>query len=239
MRVLLVPNFIIKEFAMKTRFLPVSLCWLFVLAVSAAGQTLLFEKTNLNEWAFHTDKEGVQAADIYSFADGVLKCKGEPFGWLGTKENYKNFKLEVEYRWAEGAKPTNSGIFIRLCGQNEDTFLPKTIEVQLGHKNAGDLWGFHGFTLPAPKGADDRFSEKDGNEKLGKMMGVKKLQDREKEPGQWNAVEVLAVNGFVVVSVNGKIVNWVTDAEQVEGKIGFQSEGGPIEFRNAVLDVLP
>jgi hypothetical protein len=44
---------------------------------------------------------------------------------------------------------------------------------------------------------------------------------------------------LIVVVVNGKIVNWVTDAEQTPGKIGFQSEGGPIEFRNAILTLLP
>lgn len=225
---------------MRKLLLSGAFVWLLSLAVSVTGQENLFEKTNLNEWDFHTDKEGIQAADVYSFtADGVLKCKGEPFGWLGTKKKYKNFKLELEYRWAEGAKPTNSGIFVRLTEQKKDTFLPRTIEVQLGYKNAGDLWGFHGFRLPALQGAEKRFSERDGGEKFGKTMGTVKLQDREKEPGQWNKVEVFALDGTIAVSVNGKIVNWVVDAEQTEGKIGFQSEGGPIEFRNAVLDVLP
>jgi hypothetical protein len=167
-------------------------------------------------------------------------CQGQPFGWLGTKEMYKNFKLSVDYRWTPEAKPTNSGIFLRLNKQSKNTFLPRCIEVQLAHKNAGDLYGFHGMQLPAPEGIDqNRVSAKDGGERLGAVNGLKKIADREKESGKWNKLDILCSNGLIVVVVNGTIVNWVTNAEQTSGKIGFQSEGGPVEFRNAILTVLP
>ena len=52
-------------------------------------------------------------------------------------------------------------------------------------------------------------------------------------------MEILCNNGLIVVVVNGQIVNWTTGAEKIEGRLGFQSEGGPIEFRNAVLTTLP
>jgi hypothetical protein len=48
-------------------------------------------------------------------------------------------------------------------------------------------------------------------------------------------MEILCVEGLIVVTVNGKIVNWTTGAEPIAGRIGLQSEGGPIEFRNAVI----
>jgi hypothetical protein len=212
-----------------------------VFGQSLPNQINLFEKTNLSEWDFHTDKEGVTVENIYSFSDnGTLLCKGEPFGWLGTKEEYKNFKLSVDYRWSPGAKPTNSGIFLRLNKQPEKTFLPRCVEVQLASKSAGDLYGFHGMKLPAPAGiAEGRVSSRDGGEKFGLINGLKKIADLEKEPGQWNTLDILCSNGLIVIVVNGVIVNWVTDAEQTTGKIGFQSEGGPIEFRHAALTVLP
>ncbi|MDR2115696.1 MAG: DUF1080 domain-containing protein [Planctomycetaceae bacterium] len=207
----------------------------------APNQVNLFEKKNLSEWDFHTDKEGVTVENVYSFSDnGILLCKGEPFGWLGTKEEYKNFKLSVDYRWSPEVKPTNSGIFLRLNKQPEKTFLPRCVEVQLAWKNAGDLYGFHGMKLPPPAGiAEGRASARDGGEKSGSINGLKKIADIEKEPGQWNTLEILCSNGLIVIVVNGVIVNWVTDAEQTPGKIGFQSEGGPIEFRHAVLTVFP
>ncbi len=210
-------------------------CWVFV-AVTAFGQTALFEKKNLAEWDFYVDKEGVKVEEVFSFTgDDVLACKGQPFGYLCTKESYKNFKISVDWRYPEGVKPTNSGIFLRIGEQPKGLFLPQVIEVQLAHKSAGDLWGFHGRKLTGPA---ERFIDRDG-EKIGKTNGVKRILDMEKEPGQWNAMEILCNDGLVVVVVNGKIVNWTIGAEPLAGRLGFQSEGGPIEFKNAVLTTLP
>ncbi|MDR1053804.1 MAG: DUF1080 domain-containing protein, partial [Planctomycetaceae bacterium] len=201
----------------------------------------LFSQTDLSKWDFHTDQSGTKVNDVYSFSDGeILTCVGKPFGWLGTKEEYKNFKLSVEYRWPKGVEPSNSGIFLRLNKQPEKTFLPRCVEVQLAPKRAGDLYGFHGMKLTAPDGtAKDRISTRDGGETFGYVNGLKKIVDLEKEPSQWNSLDILCNNGLIVVVMNGKIVNWVTDAEQISGKIGFQAEGGKVEFRNAVLDILP
>lgn len=213
-----------------------------VLCVSTSyAQVNLLDKRDLSAWDFFVEKDSVGAADVFSFSDaGILACKGTPFGYLATKEVYKNFKLSLEYRWPEGVKPTNSGIFLRINAQPAKTFLPRCVEVQLAHKSAGDLWGFHGMGLPGPAGSPDaRVVAKDGGEVCGMQAGVKKILDTEKEPGQWNALDILCSDGLIVIALNGRIVNWVTDAEIRPGRIGFQSEGGPIEFRKAMLNVLP
>jgi hypothetical protein len=211
-------------------------CWMLVAAASAFGQTALFEKKNLADWDFYVNKEGVKVEEVFSFADdGRLLCKGQPFGYLATKESYKNFRFAFEWCWTEGQAPTNSGIFLKITEQPKDAFLPKSVEVQLQHKNAGDIWAFHGRTITESGG---RLVNRE-NAAIGKFMGVQKMLDAEKAPGQWNAMEILCVDGLIVVVVNGKIVNWTTGAEAMEGRIGFQSEGGPIEFRNAVVTPLP
>ena len=210
-------------------------CWIFA-AASVSGQTVLFEKKNLADWDFYVDKEGVKAEDVFSFSDeGHLLCTGQPFGYLATKESYKNFKFAVEWRWTEGVTPTNSGIFLKITDQPKGAFLPKAVEVQLQHKNAGDIWAFHGRTLTGPA---NRLKNND-HLTIGKFSGTPKLLDAEKAPGQWNTMEILCTDDLIVVVVNGIIVNWVTGSEPIEGRIGFQSEGGPIEFRNAVLMTLP
>jgi hypothetical protein len=218
------------------RFLVASFVGCFI-AVSAFGQTNLFEKQNLADWDFFVVKEGVKAAEVFSFADNgqVLRCTGQPFGSLATKESYKNFKFTVEWRWPEGEKPTNSGVFLGITEQPKDSFLPKAFEVQLQHKSAGDIWAFHGRKLTD---SANRFQNAESPD-IGKFSGVKKILDMEKEPGQWNTMDILCNEGLIVVAVNGKIVNWTTGAESVAGRIGLQSEGGPIEFRNAVLTTLP
>ena len=215
---------------------PFVCCWMLVAAASAFGQTVLFDKKNLADWDFHVEKEGVKAEDVFSFSnDGRLLCTGQPFGYLATKESYTNFKLAVEWRWSPGKTPTNSGIFLKITDMPKDSFLPKAIEVQLQHEHVGDLWAFHGRTLTKPV---SRINTVD-HEVIGKFAGFRKLLNAEKEPGQWNAMEILCTDELIVVVVNGIVVNWTTGAEAIAGRIGFQSEGGPLEFRNAVLTTLP
>ena len=211
-------------------------CWMLV-TVSVFGQTNLFENTNLADWDFYVNKEGVKVEEVFSFASNgrVLRCTGEPFGYLATKESYKSFKLSVGWRWPEGKEPTNSGIFLKITDQPKDSFLPKTIEVQLQHKNAGDMWAFHGRALTDTA---DRIINRE-SPAIGKMSGVKKILDRENEPGQWNTMDILCNDQLIVVVVNGRIVNWTIGAEPIAGRVGFQSEGGPIEFRGAVITPLP
>ena len=215
-------------------------CWMLVAAASAFGQPInLFEKKNLADWDFHVVQEGatqVKVEDVFSFTeDGRLLCTGQPYGYLATKEAYKNFKLALEWRWPTGTQPTNSGVFLQITDMPADSFLPKSVEVQLRHRDAGDLWAFHGRMIVEPAERLRRVE----NQTIGRFVGVQKVLMAEKDPGQWNSMEILNTNGLIVVTVNGKIVNWTTGAEPIAGRIGFQSEGGPIEFRNAILRVLP
>ncbi len=196
----------------------------------------LFASRNLADWDSHFAEPNIKAADIYSFsADGILSCKGLPFGYIATKESYKNFKISVQWRWPEGTKPTNSGVFLRANAQPKESFLPRGFEAQLAHGSAGDLWGFHGMKIAGPK---DRLVEKD-TDFGGAMSGAKRIEEAELAPGEWNTIEVLCNEGLVVICVNGKIVNWTQEAEATPGKVGLQSEGGLIEMRNCFLTVLP
>ena len=217
------------------------ICFLTLAAGSAVGQQTinLFERNNLADWNFHVFEAGVDhsnltVGDVFAFtADGRLVSTGLPYGYLATKESYKNFKLSLEWRWP--AEPTNSGIFVKITDMPANSFLPRSIEVQLRHNDAGDLWAFHGRTItePASRLRNVELAT------IGRFMGVGKMVAAELPPGQWNTMEILCVEEMLVVTVNGRIVNWTRGAEAIAGQIGFQSEGGPIEFRNAVITVLP
>ena len=203
---------------------------------SDAAIDLLASKS-LNDWNYFL-VDGVKKEDVFSFTDeGNLYCKGKPFGYLCTKEKYRDFKLTVQWRWPEGVEPTNSGVFLRINEESKG-FLPRCIESQLAHKNAGDLWAFHGMGLAGFDKA--RFTHNaPGNDVTGEARGISKLVDAERAPGRWNTYEILCQGGTIVVSVNGTIVNWTQDVEDVAGAVGLQSEGGPIEFRNMWLTPLP
>ena len=215
-------------------------CCMLVATTSAFGQINLFESKNLADWDFHyfdireNPLTDVSVEDVFSFADdGRLLCTGLPFGYLATKESYKNFKLALEWRWP--AEPTNSGVFIQITDTPADSFLPKSVEVQLRHRDAGDIWAFHGRMIVEPAERLRRVE----NATIGKFVGVQRSINVENPLGQWNSMEILNTNGLIVVTVNGRIVSWTTGAEPIAGRIGLQSEGGPIEFRNAILTVLP
>ena len=217
------------------------ICCLTLAAGSAVGQQTinLFERNNLADWNFHVFEAGVDhsnltVGDVFTFTeDGRLIATGLPYGYLSTKESYKNYKFAFEWRWP--AEPTNSGIFIKITDMPANSFLPKAIEVQLRHTDAGDMYGFNGRTITDSPERIRNFN----HAALGQFMGVFKIRGAELPPGQWNKMEILVVDTTVVVTVNGRIVNWTTGAEAIAGQIGFQSEGSPIEFRNAVITVLP
>ena len=197
----------------------------------------LLASKNLGDWDFFL-LDGVKKEDVFSFTEeGILKCTGKPFGYLCTKEKYRDFKLSVQWRWPDGVEPTNSGVFLRMNGDSKG-FLPRGFEAQLAHGSAGDLWAFYGMGL---EGFDKaRFTHNpNAGEPTGEIRGIKKLVDAERPAGSWNTYEILCQGGTIVISVNGTIVNWTQDAEDIAGAVGLQSEGGPIEFRLMSLTPLP
>jgi len=216
-------------------FCLVVFCVSFSFAQEKAQPKNLFAERDLAKWDFHVAEEGVKVGDVFSFTDdGVLNCTGKPFGYLAARSIYKNFKVSLEYAWPEGVEPTNSGVFLRINAQPKESFLPRGIEAQLRHTDDGDLWAFHGMRIDGPK---DRHTDVPNHE-IGPLCGVKKIESAQKQPGQWNLMEILVVDSLVVVTLNGKIVNWTNQADTTPGKVGLQSEGGPIKFRNFILTEL-
>jgi hypothetical protein len=159
----------------------------------------------------------------------MIVCKGDPFGYLYTKTTYKDFLVRLEYRWAPGQKPGNSGVFLRINGK--PSFLPRCYECQLQQNNAGDLYAFQGMKISGP---EDRMRHIE-HKTLGNFDGVKKITGNEKEPGQWNVVEVMVQGDTVEVRVNDKLVNEAKGLDNIPGHIGLQSEGGEIHFRNVTV----
>ncbi len=211
---------------------------LFLITSSLAGHTQnhkqdlpLFNGENLKGWEYFLVDENLKMEEVWSVQDGILICKGEPLGYLVTQNEYTNYKLVVEWRWAPGTPAGNSGVLMRISGEPKG--LPKCFEAQLQHGNVGDIYGFHGNKVA---GDSERFIERE-SDFVGKMTGVKKIQDAEYDAGEWNRYEIFLLKGNLTVYVNGQKVNEADGLEQIAGKIGFQSEGGEIQFRR--ISILP
>lgn len=190
----------------------------------------LFNGKNLDGWQSHLVDSDVKMEDVWSVEDGILVCKGEPFGFLHTNEKYTNYRLVVEWRWP--GEPGNSGVLMRVTG-DPPSFLAKCVEAQLKHGDAGDIWAFYGFDVA---GAKDRFVDVE-HEVLGRLKGVKKIKDAEKPAGEWNRYVITLKGDKLGLVINGEKVNRARGLTVEPGTVGFQSEGGVIHFRK--IDLFP
>lgn len=191
---------------------------------------VLFNGRDLAGWTHVLEDPTVSREKVWSVRDGILICQGKPTGYLRTTNRFTNFRLFVEYRWAPGKEPSNSGILTRI--QPPDRPLPRCVEVQLRHGSAGDILGLQGMPVA---GGQPRFFEARGNPVAGNITGVRKLVDAENPPGEWNLVEILARDDVYTVWINGKLVNEARGVTRAAGPIGLQSEGGEIHFRQVRL----
>ncbi|MHC4213792.1 MAG: 3-keto-disaccharide hydrolase [Planctomycetota bacterium] len=100
-----------------------------------SSKTRLWNGKDFSGWKLHVDDKTVDVDSVWSVTDGVIHCKGVPNGYIRTLKDYSNYKLHLEWRWAE--KPTNSGVLLHASGP--DKVWPKCIESQLQAGNAGDF----------------------------------------------------------------------------------------------------
>ena len=197
----------------------------------------LLKKATLNDFDFFLMENGKKEDTFSITADGVLHLTGEPKGWLGTKKEYRNFILTSEFRYPKPEIKTNSGLLVRIGEQKKTTFLPHCLEIQMQTGDCGTLYAFHDFVITGDKTLMKTFPN---HEFAGNCTSVVKFRDAQNyENLSWNKIEIHCNEDLVIVKVNGKVVNWAVMAEINPGKIAFQSEGGPIEFRNAFVTELP
>ena len=88
-----------------------------LLLLSIAGckqkeEGAIFNGQDLSNWEFVVEDNAVPAEQVFRVENGVIRVMGEPFGYMYTREKYRNFVLELEYRWADGE--SNSGIFVLI-----------------------------------------------------------------------------------------------------------------------------
>ena len=187
----------------------------------------LFNGKDLSGWTHHfrdSDSEA-KMEDTWSVADGVLRCTGRPVGYLMTKKQYTNYVLEVEWRWPEGSKPGNNGVLLRVQGGEHfhNGVWPKSIEAQLAHTRAGDVFHIGAFPMKAHP------------ERTKGRRTAKLLESNEKPLGQWNKYECILKGADLTLKVNGVVQNQITEVQELPGAVGLQSEGAPIEYRNIRL----
>lgn len=180
-------------------------------------------------WKAFSEDPDAALADVWKLTDGVLVCKGTPKGYIYTKRDFADFILRLEWRWPPGGKPGSGGVLLRTTGKHQ--IWPKCLEAQINAPDAGDFWGLAGFPLTGPA---QRYKSLE-HPQLGKLTNLKKIENAEKPPGQWNQYEITAEGHTVTLKINGRTVNRATGCQTTPGKILLTAEGDEIHFRNVKL----
>ena len=194
----------------------------------------LFNGKDLTNWV-----DVNTSPETWTVKDGLLVCTGKPIGVMRSTKQYENFILVVEWRHMEAGG--NSGVFLWSDAKPTGR-LPKGMEVQMleldwpnihtkkdGSPNhpgyvSGELFGAGGMkAVPEnPRGSRSMSHEM-----------------RCKGKGEWNRYVVVAVDGAVKLSINGKFVNGIREADLRKGYLCMESEGAEIHFRKIQIMELP
>ena len=164
----------------------------------------------------------------------MLVSLGTPSGHLVTDQNYKNYRLELDYRFA--GEPGNCGVLIHASTPRAlyDMF-PQSIEVQMMHQNAGDFWCIV-EDITVDKMEKRRGPPHEWGITEGKKRRILNLTDNsEKALGEWNHMVIETVDDKIKVWLNGDLVNNGYNATAQEGQIALQAEGAEVEFKNIFL----
>jgi hypothetical protein len=195
----------------------------------------LFNGKNLKGWV-NVNTE----ADTWSVKNGMMVCSGQPIGVMRSDREYENFLLHIE--WMHLEPGGNSGVFIWSSAvPNEKSRLPDGVEVQMLELDWPKLHVKDGVMPPVAYVHGELFG----------VGGVKTIPDNPrgersksienlcKPRGEWNTYDVVAVDGTIKLSVNGKFVNGVAKSTKRKGYLCMESEGAKIHFRNIKIMELP
>jgi hypothetical protein len=169
--------------------------------------------------------------------NGMLVSMGKPNGHLITDQEYENYRLDVEYRFA--GEPGNCGVLVHASTPRAlYKMFPKSIEVQMMHENAGDFWCIV-EDIEVPDMENRRGPKEEWGITEGKGRRIVNLTDNTEKPlGDWNSMTIECNKNAIKVWLNGELVNSGFNATASKGQIAVQAEGAEVEFRKLVLTPL-
>jgi hypothetical protein len=216
--------------------------FLFLFLINACAQpqaVSLFNGNDLTGW--HADipamDKDASVKSPFIVRNALLVSLGTPGGHLITDKEYENYRLEVEYRFA--SVPGNCGVLVYASTPRAlYEMFPRSIEVQMENKNAGDFWCImEDITVPNME------ARRGSKEKWGisgdKNRRIQNLTDNSEKPvGEWNKMVIECKRSEITVWVNGDLVNRGSDCTAQKGQIALQAEGSEVEFRKLLLTPL-
>jgi hypothetical protein len=196
----------------------------------------LFNGKDLSGW--HADipemDTNASAKNPFIIRNGMLVSMGTPGGHLITDSIYRDYRLQVEYRFA--GKPGNCGVLLHASTPRAlYKMFPKSIEAQMEHTNAGDFWciveDIKVNDMEKRRGPKSNWGTTEGKERR-----IINLTDGSEKPvGEWNTMTIECLDRSIKVWVNDTLVNSGFDCTASKGQIALQAEGSEVEFKKVEL----
>ena len=210
--------------------------------VVPATTIALFNGRDLSNWEVDVPARDKNPALRPSFVvrDGRLVSLGTPEGHLVTRQQYRDYRLEAEYRFP--GKPGNCGILVHASRPRAlYAMFPQSIEVQLNSGHAGDFWVIQeDIEVPDMEKRRPRAPGEKWGGAEGDARRILNLTDGSEKPlGEWNTIVIEARGRSITVWVNGDLVNNGVNASVDHGRIAVQAEGAEVEFRKLQIAPLP
>ena len=207
--------------------------WKTSLSTDDEGFSLLFNGKDLTGWTPCNI-----APETFSVRDGMLVTTGQPVGTIRTEKMFENFVIDFEWRHMKSGG--NSGLFVWADGLPvAGSAFSRGIEVQvldLGYsaKGKNEWYSTHGDLFPV-NGAKLTLAGRISPNGARSFP----MEERTKPSPQWNHYRLVANNGDLSLSVNGKEVTIARKASPRKGYLMLESEGGECHFRNIRIKELP
>ncbi len=180
------------------------------------------------------------AEDTWTRRGKELICSGQPIGVMRSEKEYENFILHVE--WMHVEPGGNSGVFVWSdANPDEKSRLPNGVEVQMLELDWVTLNTRDGVVPPVAYVHGELFGVNGVTTTPDNPRGTrsKSVENRCKGKGEWNVYDVICIDGVIKLSVNGKVVNGITNSSKRKGYLCLESEGAEIHFRNIKIIELP
>ena len=196
----------------------------------------LFNGRDLEGWHVDVPDMDTMANLVSPFLvrEGQLVSMGDPKGHLITDRQYKDYRLEVQYKFV--GKPGNCGVLVHASTPRSlYGMFPKSLEVQMMHENAGDFWCIvEDIVVPdmeARRGPPEEWGITEG-----KKRRILNLTDDSENPlGEWNTMIIECLEDKIKVWLNDDFVNEGSDCTAREGRIAIQAEGAEVAFKYIIL----
>jgi hypothetical protein len=207
-------------------------------ATSPRTVVSLFNGRDLTGWKPDVPERDADPNGPPSFVvrEGKLVSLGKPEGHLLSDGCYRDYRLELEYRFS--GTPGNCGVLIHASKPRAlYKMFPQSIEVQMMSSNAGDFWVIRedittkDMEARRPRAPGEKWGSAEGDARR-----IVNLTDGSERPiGEWNRMVVEARGRTIKVWLNGDFVNEGYDATVDQGRIALQAEGAEVEFRKVQI----